>query len=529
MAAKTRPARGLWPANPVIYQIYPRSFQDSTGTGEGDLPGITRRLEHVARLGVDGIWLSPFFTSPLCDGGYDVANHVEVDPRYGTLNDFDALVSRARDLGLRVMIDQVFNHTSDQHPWFKASLERDPAFEDFYIWADPRPDGSPPSNWIAYFGHPAWQWHAQRGQYCLHQFLPCQPGLNHRNDAVRAALQETTAFWRARGVEGFRFDAVTSFFYDPEFRDNPPADAAARALIPGPPNNPFTMQRHEHDMLPDDCAAFTQDIRQWCGSDTYLLGEINQGPDSIEILSKFTGPDRLDAGYTIDLPERGLSGDIISDVLRRLGATGSMAWWLSSHDQPRQATRAGDGSARDARMMVALLCALPGPVLIYQGEELGMTQPDLPHDALTDPFDLAYWPDPPGRDGARTPMVWDDRETGGGFTTADDPWLPVTHPPGGGAARQWQDPGSVLRFYETVIARRAALGLADGEIEVLTADDTFFAARIAARDQDVILLANFGQQPHAVDLPMDATRMLSSAEQCSDGRIAPRSVVWAVV
>ncbi|APX10548.1 alpha-amylase family glycosyl hydrolase [Tateyamaria omphalii] len=529
MAAKARPPRGNWPANPVIYQIYPRSFQDSAGTGEGDLPGITRRLDHVARLGVDGIWLSPFFTSPLCDGGYDVANHVEVDPRFGTMADFDALVSRAHDLGLSVMIDQVFNHTSDQHPWFKASLDRDPEFEDFYVWADARADGSPPSNWIAYFGHPAWQWHAQRGQYCLHQFLPCQPGLNHRDDAVRAALQETTSFWRARGVDGFRFDAITSVFFDPDFPDNPPADDAARALIPGPRNNPFTMQRHDHDMLPKECAAFTRDIREWCGSDTYLLGEINQGPGSIEVLTKFTGPDRLDAGYTIDLPERGLSGTIIKDVLDRLDAPGPMAWWLSSHDQPRQVTRAGDGSARDARMMIAILCALPGPVLLYQGEELGMIQPDLPRDALTDPFDLAYWPDPPGRDGARTPMVWDDTTDQGGFSTASDTWLPVIHPPGGGATRQWADPGSVLRFYETVIAQRRALGLADGQIAVQVADDTLFVARITTADATVSLYANTGEQPRAVDLPPDGHRMLSSAEQTDKGQIAPRSTIWVVI
>lgn len=528
MAVDVRQTRGKWPANPTIYQIYPRSFQDSTGNGEGDLRGITNRLPHVARLGVDAIWLSPFFTSPQCDGGYDVKNHVEVDPRFGTMGDFDALVARAHDLDLLVMIDQVFNHTSEQHPWFKKSLERDPEFEDFYVWADAKADGNPPSNWIAYFGHPAWRWHAQRKQYCLHQFLPCQPGLNHRNSKVCEALQRISSFWRARGVDGFRFDAVTSFFYDLEFRDNPPSGEAG-ALIPGPSNNPFTMQCHEFDMLPDDCAAFTRDLRRWCGSDTYLLGEINQGLQSIEILEKFTGPNRLDSAYTIDLPERGLTGSVIDDVLKRLAASGPMAWWLSSHDQPRHVTRDGDGSVRDARMMVALLHALPGPVLVYQGEELGMVQPHVPRDALKDPFDLAYWPDPPGRDGARTPMVWDGGATGCGFTKSSDPWLPITLPPGGCASRQWNDPGSVLRFYQTIIALRKSLDLANGAIEVMTADEVLFVAKIVSETTTVIVAANLGDRAKSLPDLEDWQIKLSSAPQDHKDQIAPRSTIWCTL
>ncbi|MFP7673968.1 alpha-amylase family glycosyl hydrolase [Marivita sp. S0852] len=499
-------------------------MQDTSGNGEGDLKGVATRLDHIARLGVDAIWLSPFFVSPQCDGGYDVVDHRAVDPRYGTMDDFDAVIEQAHELGLRVMIDQVFNHTSDQHPWFKKSLHREPGFEDIYVWADPCPDGSPPSNWIAFFGHPAWRWHPQRAQYCLHPFLPCQPSLNHHSPKVHDALREITEFWRARGVDGFRYDAVTSFYYDPEFRDNPPS-GDARARIPGPPSNPFTMQQHKHDMLPDDCAAFASDIRKWAGQDTYLIGEVNEGPRSIEVLHKFTAPDRLDAGYVVDMPERGVSGILLAEMIDRLGPPGPLAWWLSSHDQARHVSREGDGSPRDARLFAALMLALPGPVLLYQGEELGLQQSDIPFDKLHDPFDKTYWPNPPGRDGARTPMVWDRDAENFGFSTAS-PWLPVSCPPDGAAAEQWANDASVLRFYQTALQKRRALGLAEGDIDVRLAEDHVFIAKITSDSATVVVAVNLSAGPQDVPFAGDLAPVLSSAEQPVSDQIAPRSVVW---
>ncbi|MEL6644888.1 MAG: alpha-amylase family glycosyl hydrolase [Pseudomonadota bacterium] len=516
--------RGDWPDHPLIYQIYPRSFQDTTGSGEGDLAGITRRLDHIARLGADAIWLSPFYTSPMDDGGYDVADHCAVDPRFGTLADFDELVARAHDLGLKVMIDQVFNHTSDQHPWFQRSLAGDPDYADFYVWADPCDDGRPPSNWIGYFGLPSWRWHPQRRQYCLHQFLPSQPGLNHYNPAVNAALGEISRFWRDRGVDGFRYDAVTSIFFDKEYRDNPPA-GDDQGSQPGSAANPFTMQRHDYDMLPKECASYAEKLREWAGPDAYLMGEINDGPTSVETLEKFTAPSRLDAGYVVDLAERGLTGGVLADVIERMEGPGRLIWWLSCHDQPRQVSRAGDGSARDARMLAALLLALPGPVLIYQGEELGMPQPDLPKSALRDPFDLAFWPEPPGRDGARTPIPWQAGE-GYGFTTGV-PWLPMELPPGGPALQQWEEPGSVLSFYHGAIAERRALGLAGAAIECVVAEEDFFAARLSGDDSAFLLVTNLGQSPR--DVPEGAAHAevaLSSDGTPPPGRIAPRSTLW---
>ncbi|MEL6516522.1 MAG: alpha-amylase family glycosyl hydrolase [Pseudomonadota bacterium] len=521
--------RGTWPDHPLIYQIYPRSFQDSTGSGEGDLRGITQRLDHIARLEMDAIWLSPFYVSPMEDGGYDVADHCAVDPRFGTMEDFEALVARAHVLGLKVMIDQVFNHTSDQHPWFQKSLAGDPAYADFYVWADACDDGSPPSNWIGYFGLPAWRWHPQRRQYCLHQFLPSQPSLNHYNPAVGEALGKISQFWRDRGVDGFRYDAVTSIFFDTEFRDNPPA-GDDQGSQPGSAANPFTMQKHAYDMLPKDCATFTEKLRGWAGEDAYLMGEINDGPTSVETLQKFTGPERLDAGYIVDLAERGLTGDILADVIDRMGDPGRLIWWLSCHDQPRQVSRAGDGGVQDARMLAALLLGLPGPVLLYQGEELGMPQPDLPKFAIQDPFDLAFWPEPPGRDGARTPIPWTEG-AGVGFTTGD-PWLPTAVPPDGPADAQWADQASVLSFYSEAIATRRDLGLAAADLSVEEAEETFFAAKLACGDGRTHLLAtNLGDNAHPLPRVSNATprRVLSSFTQSSNDHIAPRSTVWLEV
>lgn len=523
---EAKPTRGLWPSNPVIYQIYPRSFQDTTGTGEGDLAGVTKRLRYVAELGVDAIWLSPFFTSPLCDGGYDVADQMSVDPRFGTLDDFDALVARARELGLCVMIDQVFNHTSDTHVWFQKSLAGEGDYADYYVWADARPDGSPPSNWIGYFGRPAWRWYPQRAQYCLSQFLPCQPGLNHHNPKVLAELASICAFWRDRGVDGFRFDAVTTFFFDRNYPDNPAADGEDRELIPGPDSNPFTMQRHEYDMLPKDCAAFAGKLREWSGDDAFLLGEINQGPRSVELTRAFAKADRLDAGYTIDLPEQGVSAKNLRDVLDRLDGGRGMAWWLSSHDQPRHVSREGDGSARDARLFAALLLALPGPLLLFQGEELGLPQVDLEREQVSDPFDLMYWPDAPGRAGARGPMVWTDGE-GHGFST-QAPWVPFAVPQDGPADRQIRNDASVLSFYRRALRMRSDCKLGAAEVTFVDAPNDLIALKLTNVDGDHFgVVVNLSSEP--VPCPFAGKKgavLLESDDQPSADMIAQKSAVW---
>ena len=516
--------RGAWPENPVIYQIYPRSFRDTTGTGEGDLRGVLEKLDHVAALGVDAIWLSPFYTSPLCDGGYDVTDHCAVDPRFGTLDDFDALLARAHALGLCVMIDLVLNHTSDTHAWFARSLAREDGYEDVYVWADAKPDGSPPSNWLSFFGKPAWHWYPQRQQYCLTKFLPCQPCLNHYDDRVGDRLETITRFWRDRGVDGFRYDAVTSFFHDRDLRDNPVASAADAALIPGPATNPYTYQAHVHDVLPKDCAAFSGRLREMAGPDAFLLGEVNNGPRSVEVLRGFTEDGRLDAGYTVDLPQRGPSQSVIADVLARLDGHGGFAWWLSCHDQPRHVSSHGDGSARDARMFAALLCALPGPLLLFQGEELGQPQADLERADLKDPFDLMYWPTPMGRDGARAPIAWDETRPRSGFSGAT-PWLPVALAQDGGVRQQADRDGSVLSFYRRALALRRDLRLADGTVTLGDAPETAILARVDTRNGALHLAVNLGEADWHPAVS-DQEPVLNTAGLTGTGALPPRSAVW---
>lgn len=515
-----RPTRGRWPRHPVIYQIYPRSFRDTTGSGEGDLRGVTEKLDHVASLGVDAIWLSPFFPSPMCDGGYDVSDHRDVDPRFGTLEDFDALVARAHDLGLLVMIDQVFNHTSDQHDWFARSAEREPPYEDFYTWLDPSPDGCPPSNWIGFFGRPAWKWNHRRKQYCLHQFLPCQPCLNHHCPELRARQSETMRFWRDRGVDGFRFDAVTAFFNDKALRDNPPREHAGEK-----PMNPFGWQWHEHDMMPNDCAAYSAELRDAAGSDAYLLGEVNGDDTSMTLVNKFAHPDRLDAAYTTRLAESGTLVETLCAMIDEGADNGGLAWWLSSHDQPRHVSRAGDGSARDARMFAAVLLALPGPLMLFQGDEIGQPQARLRRDQHRDPFDKSYWPETAGRDGARAPIVWDSAADDAGFG-ATDPWLPYAPAEEGGVAQQARREDSVLGFHRRALALRRETGLAEASMTIEDRWEGGMLATLETSDSRICLCLN--ETRSACPLPgrlTGAEPILASAPVAED-RMPPRSAAW---
>ena len=462
-----------WPDAPVIYQIYPRSFADSTGDGLGDLNGISRNLGHVAALNVDAIWLSPFYPSPMIDGGYDILDHTDVHPALGTLADFERLVQRAHDMNLKVMVDQVFNHTSDEHAWFRRALMRDPHYEAYYLWADPKPDGTAPNNWLSQFGQPAWTWSHRRRQYYFHNFTSAQPSLDLRNENVQGELRRIMAFWRERGVDGFRIDAVTSFLWDPSLKDNPPATPEVQAKVAGETFVPFTYQDHVYDILPGDGLAYVEKIRDWAGADAYLLGEVTSGNNSVELACGLTEPNRLDAAYTTDLPENAASAEAYADILRRARDPHRLGWWLSSHDQPRHVGKAGDGSDHDARFLAFMLVMSPGPVILYQGEELGLTQPHLPRAAVTDPLDLLYWPDGPGREGARVPIPWTESNDRG-FSTAR-PWLPMDWPMGVSVAVQNIGADSTLAFY------RRAISFRRGRMPKMVLEDW-------SRDGDVIRL-----------------------------------------
>ena len=418
-----------WWRGAVIYQIYPRSFCDSNGDGVGDLAGIIGKLDYVASLGVDAIWLSPFFTSAMKDFGYDISDYRAVDPLFGTLADFDRLVERAHQLNLKVIIDQVYAHTSDVHPWFQQSRgDRVNDKKDWYVWADPKTDGTPPNNWLSVFYGSCWTWDGRRSQYYMHNFLPSQPQLNVGNPAVQQALLDTAQFWLQRGVDGFRLDAINFAMHDVALTDNPPVldDLAVR-------KRPFDFQHHLHNQSQPELVPFLEKlsgvIRSF-GADRFTVAEVGGEQAPVEMKLFTRGAARLNTSYGFDfLSAEQLTPALIVDTLSEwpgIGDEGWPSWAFSNHDAPRVVTRWGAGRNDDAcaRFFLALLMSLRGNVFLYQGEELGLPQATIPFESLRDPEAIANWPLTLGRDGARTPMPWLPDAANAGFSTAK-PWLPI--------------------------------------------------------------------------------------------------------
>jgi alpha-glucosidase len=419
-----------WPGA-VIYQIYPRSFFDSNGDGIGDLAGVTAKLDYVASLGVDAIWLSPFFVSPMRDFGYDVADHCAVDPAFGALEDFDRLLARAHALGLRLIIDLVCGHTSDEHPWFRDSRSSpDHPRADWYVWADAKPDGTPPNNWLSVFGGSAWRWEARRRRYYLHHFLPSQPSLNLRHPAVVEAMLAQARFWLDRGVDGFRLDAIDFLLHDPAFRDNPPRPPENGVM----PVKPFGLQHHLHDMMQPELPALLTRLRQLIDRrpGTVLLGEVSSQDGAYERIARYTGgDDALHLAYTLRPMRGGDAGAAVRQALLEIAAAGdrgNVCWSFSNHDVERVASRWGapGGATTPAqiRLLMMLLVSLRGSICLYQGEELGLTEAALQRHELHDPFGIEYFPEFRGRDGSRTPLPWRADVANAGFTTGS-PWLPI--------------------------------------------------------------------------------------------------------
>ncbi|MDB5554826.1 MAG: alpha amylase, catalytic domain protein [Rhizobium sp.] len=476
-----------WWRGAVIYQIYPRSFQDSTGDGSGDLNGITGRLEHAASLGVDAIWLSPFFTSPMADMGYDVSDYCDVDPMFGTLGDFDTLVDRAHRLGLKVIIDQVISHTSDQHPWFKESrTSRDNEKADWYVWADPKPDGTAPNNWLSIFGGPGWEWDGVRRQYYMHNFLTSQPDLNFHNPDVQDAVLDTVKFWLERGVDGFRLDTVNFYFHDKHLRDNPPLDSSLKGgTADAPDTNPYGMQHHLHDKTQPENVGFLKRFRALL--DKYearaTVGEVGDGYRSLSTVAAYTtGGDKLNMCYTFDLLSPNFTADHIRKCVEAVETQctdGWICWAFSNHDVMRHASRFtadGDDPARIAKLALTVLSTLRGSICLYQGEELGLFEADLAFEDLRDPYGIRFWPAFKGRDGCRTPMVWDAGMPYAGFSNVK-PWLPVPSAHAAAAVdRQDKEAGSVLSHYRQTLQLRKAHGaLVDGDIAFLATNQDLLA------------------------------------------------------
>ncbi|MFC5570330.1 alpha-glucosidase family protein [Lysobacter yangpyeongensis] len=490
-------ATNRWWRGAVIYQIYPRSFLDTNGDGVGDLPGIVEKLDYVASLGVDAIWISPFFKSPMADFGYDIADYRDVDPLFGTLADFERLLAKAHALGLRVMIDQVLSHTSIEHEWFRQSREsRDNPRADWYVWADARPDGTPPNNWLSIFGGVAWKWEPRRGQYYLHNFLSSQPDLNFHNPAVREATLDNVRFWLDKGVDGLRLDAINFCFHDARLRDNPPKPAELRTGRGFSPDNPYAFQYHLYNNTQPENLKFLEELRAMLDRypEATTLGEISS-EDSLATTAEYVNDRRLHMGYSFELLVDDFSVAYIRGTVERLEASmteGWPCWAISNHDVRRAVTRWGGAHASDAfaAQLVALVCSLRGSVCLYQGEELGLPEADVPFDALQDPYGKTFWPNFKGRDGCRTPMPWNGGNESG-FSDGQ-PWLPI--PPEHrerSVAVQEADPHSVLNATRAFLRwRRTQPALREGAIRFLDAPEPVLAFVREGDGQKLLVVFN---------------------------------------
>ena len=446
---------GEWWREGVIYQVYPRSFQDSNGDGIGDLRGVIDRLDYLQWLGVDAIWLNPITVSPDADLGYDVADYCGVQPVFGDLATADALITEAAKRDIKIVLDIVPNHSSDRHPWFiDARSSRAAAHRDWYVWADRKPDGSPPNNWLSAFGGPAWTLDANTGQYYLHNFLPEQPDLNWWNPAVRDAFDEIYRFWFDRGVAGFRIDVAQGIVKDRELRDNPPAtaDDAPQVQLHGQ-RAIYNMERPEvHDVLRRwrSLANGYSPPRVLIG-ETYVL--------DIRSMGRFYGQgDQLHLAFNftyVHVPfEATALARVVAESEAVIPAGGWPVWTISNHDVPRVMSRWAVGDERKLRLALLSLLTLRGTPVLYYGDEIGMPNTPLRKSDLQDPLGKRYWPAPRGRDPERTPMHWTDAP-GGGFTKpAARPWLPLGDVASRNVEDQRRDPSSTLNFVRDLIAAR---------------------------------------------------------------------------
>jgi alpha-glucosidase len=505
-------AQDPWWKHAVIYEIYPRSFQDSNGDGVGDINGITSRLDYLHDLGIDAIWITPMYPSPLVDFGYDVADYTAIDPLYGTMADFDHLVAEAKKRNIRVIMDFVPNHTSDEHPWFKESRSsRSNPKRDWYIWRDGKGPGQPPNNWQSWFGHSAWEFDPTTDQYYYHHFYVQQPDLNWRNPEVRKAMYDAMRFWLDRGVAGFRLDAVSRLFEDPNLHDDP--------ILPG--KNAYGDPNIQHkytDNLPeihDVLREMRRVVDAYPGSPV-LISEADE--PSIKELTKMYGA----KDDEVQLPMDFQIADVnklsapefrqLLDQVERNTAHGQPLFFFSNHDQPRQWDRYGDGVHNDqiAKLMATLLLTTRQTPLLYYGEEIGMrTTPPTRKEDVQDPIGKIGWPKEKGRDGERTPMQWDNSKNHG-FSTAERTWLPI--PPSAepyNVSAESKDPGSILSFYKGLLAlsqsEPALRNMRQGSYVPLNRDDPYVLAYLRknpASGDSVLVVLNMSGEPRTVKLDL---------------------------
>jgi len=487
-----------WWQTAVIYQIYPRSFQDSNADGVGDLAGITSRLGYVSELGADAIWISPIFKSPMKDFGYDIADYRAIDPLFGSMADFDQLLRSAHSLGLKVLLDFVPNHSSDQHAWFLASRssQTDPK-RNWYIWRDPAPGGGPPNNWLSEFGGSAWEFDEKTGQYYYHAFLSSQPDLNWRNPEVVDAMFDVLRFWLSKGVDGFRVDVIWHLIKDAAFRDNPPNPD----WRPGRPPHQKVVPLYTTDLpeVHEVIAGMRRVVDEF--DDRLLIGEIYL---PIEKLVTYYGRN-LDGAHLpfnfalLNTPWNAKKiAQLVAEYEGALPRGGWPNWVLGNHDQPRIAGRIGPPQAAVAAM---LLLTLRGTPTLYYGDELGMPQAIIPPDRIQDPFEKNVPGIGVGRDGSRTPMQWDATENAG-FSTAD-PWLPL--------AEGWksinvetleQDATSILNLNKRLMrARRNSEALSRGRYRAYLTDKDFLVYFREFEDDRALIVLNLAHIDGAIDFP----------------------------
>ncbi|KAF0116048.1 MAG: alpha-glucosidase [Hyphomonadaceae bacterium] len=519
-----------WWSGAAIYQIYPRSFLDTDADGIGDLKGITAKLGYISSLGVAGIWISPFFASPMKDFGYDVSDYCAIDPMFGTMADFDELLEKAHALGLKVIIDQVYSHTSDQHEWFTQSRSsKSNPKADWYVWADPKPDGSPPSNWQSVFNGSAWTWDARRCQYYLHNFLEEQPDLNLHNPEVQTAILDVARFWLDKGVDGFRLDALNFAMHDPSFCDNPPKTTE------GPRTRPFDYQEHIYNQSHPDIVKFIERlagiINEYEGR--FTVAEVGGENAAAEMRQFIHGDNRLNTayGFTYLYAEK-LTPRFVKAAIENWQQSGDEYWpsWaFSNHDAPRAASRWAQGRdiGKMARLNLILLASLRGNIFLYQGEELGLEQAEIGFEDLADPEAIANWPKTLGRDGARTPIPWNEKTANSGFSGAK-PWLPIdARHDEKAVSAQNDNPDSVLNWTREVMAlRREYEALMIGTIEVVAADDNLLALRRQHGRQEILCVFNLGFEiaDYALGEEYEIIALTNGATQ---EKLPPLGAYWA--
>ena len=518
----TADKRTPWWMTEVLYQIYPRSFADSNGDGVGDLRGIINKLDYLEWLGVGGIWLNPVTDSPNADWGYDVSDYKSVHPELGTMVDVEELIDKADKRGIKVIFDIVPNHTSDQHPWFLNALTgRDAEYRDYYVWADPGPDGAPPNNWISVFDGPAWEWHEPTGQFYLHNFTDAQPDLDWWNLDVRREFEDILRFWFDKGVAGFRIDVAHSLIKDRELRDN---------LVTSPDDHPHQRELTQAQTYSMNRPEVHDIFKNWrMLSDSYHPQRILIGETFVYDLNKWAefyggGSDELNLCFNFPFALGGFDPEEMKQVVRSseelIPPDAWPVWMASNHDIMRAMTRWCDGDEDRSRLLIMLLLTLRGTPFIYYGEEIGMPNVELEREQLRDPVGIKRWPRDKGRDAGRTPMQWND-EPGGGFSEEGvEPWLPYGDLKKTNVARQRDEHDSHLSFTRHLIhARKEVPGLVDGGYENIDSPPGTWVYR---RGRATIVALNFGDDVAAIEGAEGIVRLTTAPgriDEYAPGRI----------